>query len=162
MRKLFSIWFGLGAPLYFLSLSVFLYFVHPSLAAVTLVAYIWRVYDSFKKTCSRCQFYGTGRCGLPSLLVPIFFQKKKSSLSQSKIKLHYFVDLSFMALAGLGYFVLALSQNQGAYLLFLVWPIGAWLVSFKKKRFHGLLHELKKKEGFVPPLPNPLPRGERG
>lgn len=143
MRKLFSIWFGVGAPLYFLSLSVFMYFIHPSLAVISLLAYIWRVYDSFQKTCSRCQFYGTGKCGLPSLIVPLFFQKKTTSLSIQKIRQHYIVDLIFVGFAAFGYLSLGIAHKQIGYLLFLLWPIGAWLISFKHKRFHGLLYQLK-------------------
>ena len=133
--NLFQICFGVGAPLFFFGIFIFLIPNHTFVAAALFVSYVWRVYDSFHKTCSRCHFYGTWKCGLPGKIVSFVLQKNYSQLSRSKILQHAIVDWVFLVGVSLLYV-----WGYGAMgLMASLWPLLAYFVVYKPKRFHGLL-----------------------
>lgn len=137
-QKLFRLWFGYGAPFYFFGAAIYAASFSWWLAALLFISYIFRIYDSFATTCSRCSHYGTSHCGLPGLTVKLFFSKKHDMPSKARIKIHFYTDLIFIFLTWLVYL-------SNIYLLILasIWAVGAWLIVFKQKRFHGLLYRLR-------------------
>lgn len=140
-KIIFQIWFGFGAPLYFLGLLAF-YTHQPALCVFIICAYILRIADSFQKTCSRCPSYGSWQCGIPSKLVSVFLPKNNSSLSLKTIHQHMWVDFIFIGSAAFFYF-LALGFKG---LIVLVWPVGAYFIVYRNKRFHGLLWKIPSKK----------------
>lgn len=138
LNKFFQLWFGLGAPCFFFG-ALFLLGSKSILFAFLLFgAYIWRVYDSFQKTCSRCQFYGSWKCGLPGKIVKLFFAKQNSPISSHTIQVHAWVDGAF--LIGVSLLYLWLLGPIG--LMLWIWPIGCYFIVYKPKQFHGLLWKL--------------------
>lgn len=137
-QSLFQIWFGIGAPLFFFGIFVFLLPKHFVLAAILFGAYVWRVYDSFHKTCSRCQFYGSWRCGLPGKIVSLVMPKNTAAISRKTIRQHALVDWIFLLVVAALY-VWAFGRMG---LLAWIWPATAYFLVYKPKRFHGLLWRL--------------------
>lgn len=120
--------------------AVYLSFrLHPLFGLLTLlVLAIWAI-NSFATTCCRCQFYGTSKCGLPGLVIPYFFEKRSAaSLPLWRIWANYYSDLALML------------YLNAIYLFYpMLWPLVGcatgivWLVIYRRKRFHGLMHRLK-------------------
>lgn len=138
-RKAFQIWFGVGAPLFFLGSVYLAAQLHLMLGATVFFLLVIRVWDSFRTTCRRCGFYGSWKCGLPGKFVPLFYEREHSSLPKNRIHTHYLVDLMATAMA------LGLYGLHGGMILVLglVWPLGALFIVFAPKRYHGLLPHLK-------------------
>jgi len=120
--------------------AVYLSFrAHPLFGFTTaLVLAIWAV-NSFATTCRRCAFYGTSKCGLPGLVIPYFFEKRSaSSLPRWRIWANYYTDIGLMVYLNAVY----LLQPMISPIV-----IGAtaivWMVIYRKKRFHGLMHLIK-------------------
>lgn len=134
----FRIWFGFGAPLYFFGALTFLAFHSMPMALFLLLAYAWRIYDSFTTTCCRCPHYGTYNCGVQGKIASFFVKRKTDFLSKDKIKLHSYVDWIFIVVALIVYF-----QKPWLGFLASLWPVGAYFLVYKPKRFHGLLHKLE-------------------
>jgi len=138
-QRIFQFAFGLGAPLFFLGVFTVLLPNHLGLSIGFLIAYIWRVFDSFQKTCSRCSNYGSWRRGLPGKTVTLFFKKNKEEISSTIIKKHALVDWVFIV-AAVGVYFFYGSARLG--LISLIWPTLAYFLVYKPKRWHGLLHKL--------------------
>lgn len=134
-RIIFFFVFGIGAPLYFLGALFWVFQVSFALGALHSLLLVWRVYDSFSKTCARCPQYGSWRCGLPGKVVPYFFKKKHSLPSLKTIRLHYYIDV-FSCLYALCWHALA---GFDFALLALLWLVLAWFVAFGPKANHGLM-----------------------
>ena len=122
------------------------YRVHPLFGALTIVLLIAWVWHSFSTTCSRCHFYGTSKCGVPGLVVPYFFKKRSTAgLPLWRIWANYYSDMALMAYINITYIF------QPAFLPF---TLGAtvlvWLVVYRRKRFHGLMHLLKRSDRTIP------------
>lgn len=141
-QRVFTIWFGFGAPVYFFGALWLAFLINPYLGCAILGLYIWRIYNSFNTTCSRCSFYGTFKCGLQGKVVSLLFRKKTDSISTNRIKIHFFTDLLFIGLA----YMIYLSYGILPALLAAIWPIGAWLISLGPKKYHGLMWRLRKNE----------------
>lgn len=134
-RKLFTYWFGIGAPVYFLIALGLAFVIHIYLGIVLLLLYSWRVYDSFHTTCSRCGFYGTYNCGLQGKIVSLMLSKKSGFVSRKRIKIHFYTDIFFIVLTYLIY----LSLGIVPALLAAIWPVGAWIIALGPKKYHGLM-----------------------
>ena len=137
--KTFSFWFGFGAPLYFFGALLLIGQKSLSLGAVVLAAYCWRVYQSFDKTCSRCPNYNSWTCGVPGKLVAHLMPKKSTRLSKKQIQTEAVIDWTFM----IGVYLLAYLPHPIFRYIAWIWPLLAYVLVYKPKRFHGLLHSLK-------------------
>ncbi|MBA4186806.1 MAG: hypothetical protein C0467_02185 [Planctomycetaceae bacterium] len=103
------------------------------LGLVALLA-LWFL-DMGETTCSRCGSYGTGRCGLQSWLVPLFWAKKTMrSVSRLRVQLHFYFDLLMMVVG-----VVVFAYSPAVLPFFLVWLALGWFVVFGPKEHHGLL-----------------------
>ena len=137
-RKFFTIWFGIGIPPFLLG-TIYLSFLISMHWGITtsVIVTLW-VYETFSVTCRRCQFYGSSKCGLPSMIVPHLFEKESPfSITVTRVKLHYYLDLVMI-----GYVNFIYAHFP---LIFPVVAIGSfigWFTVFKSKRFHGLLWRL--------------------
>ncbi len=133
----FSVWGWLALPLLvgavLLSFSAGLHF---GVAFVVLTGG-W-LYHMGSTACSRCGFYGTGRCGVQAWGVAWLWRKQPAgSVSRRRIRLHSFFDIVMMA-AGVAAYV----QCPVLLPLFLSWAVVGWLVVYGPNRYHGLLHRL--------------------
>lgn len=139
MRKnSFYYWFGFGAPVFF-GVALLCAFSASLLSGVLfMLVLVLRVWDSFRTTCSRCGNYGKSNCGLPGLVVSKLYKFNFQPISPKRIRLHLLMDyfVIFVAL----YFLW--NAFLWLFLISLIWPIGAWLVSFGPRQYHGLMHRL--------------------
>jgi hypothetical protein len=137
-RRLFTLWFWMGAPLAVGALVVaFATCVYFGLLASALAA-LW-FWDMGETTCSRCSSYGTFGCGVQGKLIPLFWKRKSlASASQRRIRLHFFFDIFIVILVNATYVLYPVFLP-----VVLLWTAGAWWISFGPKRFHGLLFRLK-------------------
>jgi hypothetical protein len=103
-----------------------------------LVASFWH---SFATTCSRCHFYGTGKCGIPGKVVPFFFKKRSlKGFPLWRIKANLYSEVVLMIYLNAIYTLrpLLLPATLGVTAII-------WLVVYRGKRFHGLLYLLESK-----------------
>ena len=129
-----------GIPVYVAFGAVYLSFrAHPLLGIMTaLVLASWAL-NSFATTCRRCAFYGTSKCGLPGLVIPYFFEKRSaSSLPRWRIWANYYTDIGLMVYLNAIY----LLQPMLSPIVICATGI-VWMVIYRKKRFHGLMHLIK-------------------
>jgi hypothetical protein len=120
--------------------AVYLSFrAHPLFGIITaLVLASWAL-NSFATTCRRCAFYGTSKCGLPGLVIPYFFEKRSAaSLSHWRIWANYYSDIGLMVYLNAIY----LLQPVLSPIVICATAI-VWMVIYRKKRFHGLMHLIK-------------------
>jgi hypothetical protein len=120
--------------------AVYLSFrAHPLFGIATaLVLAIWAL-NSFATTCRRCSFYGTSKCGLPGLVIPYFFEKRSvGSLPRWRIWANYYGDLALMLYLNAIY----LLQPRLSPLVVCATGI-VWIVIYRRKRFHGLMHLIR-------------------
>jgi hypothetical protein len=113
--------------------------VHPLFGIATaLVLASWAL-NSFATTCRRCAFYGTSKCGLPGLVIPYFFEKRSAgSLPRWRIWANYYTDIGLML------YLNAIYLLQPILSPIVIGATGiVWMVIYRKKRFHGLMHLLK-------------------
>ncbi|WP_169978571.1 hypothetical protein [Tautonia rosea] len=144
-RKFFTYWFGLGVPPFLIG-AVAIAFVHGLWLglATTAVILAWLV-ETFRTTCSRCPFFGTGRCGLPGLIAPLLFTRRSGSVSSRRIRLHLAADLGMMAIVN------AIYGLEPIFLpAVLLWSLVALMTVYGPKRFHGLLFQLKTEAKGLP------------
>lgn len=139
-RRFFTLYFGLGIPPALFG-SVGVAFRLGSVVGIVVAALVaaWLV-ETFATVCRRCPFYGSAKCGLPSLLVPILFKRRSPyELTRKRIAIHRMLDIAMIALVNAIYFL--------AFPL--LWPlivacsIVGWSVVFAPKRFHGLSFMLR-------------------
>lgn len=103
-----------------------------------LAAWVWH---SFATTCSRCHFYGTGKCGIPGKVVPYFFKKRSlKDFPLWRIKANLASDVVLMAYLNAVYALrpVLLPFTLGATAI-------VWLMVYRRNRFHGLLYLLEPK-----------------
>ena len=111
-----------------------------------LVAWVWH---SFATTCSRCHFYGTGKCGIPGKVVPYFFKKRTLvDFPLWRIKVNLYSDIALMIYLNAVFSMrpILLPITLGA--TFIVWQ-----VVYRHRRFHGLLYLLEPKRRTIPIRP---------
>jgi hypothetical protein len=97
-------------------------------------------FNSFATTCRRCAFYGTSKCGLPGLLIPYLFERRPAgSLPRRRIWANYYADIALMLYLNSIY----LLQPMVAPFVMMAATAIVWLVIYRQKRFHGLMHLLK-------------------
>lgn len=137
-KTLFMVWGWLVIPWVLASLVV-AFVVHWGFGlGLAALLGLWFL-DMGETTCSRCSSYGTGRCGVQSWLVPLFWAKRSiRSASRLRVRLHFYFDLMMMAV-GVGVF----SFVPLALPVFLLWLALGWLVVFGPKKHHGLLPRLR-------------------
>ncbi|NMR28081.1 hypothetical protein HH219_21630 [Pseudoalteromonas sp. NEC-BIFX-2020_015] len=147
-RRFFSLWFGIGIPPFLIGTIYFSFlisFLHGMVSASIVV--LW-VFETFSTTCRRCQFYGTMKCGLPSMIVPMIYEKKSPlSLSVSRVKIHYFLDVAMIVYVNFIY-----AHFPFLFPFVLIGSIVGWMIVFKNKRFHGLLWRLKENKNENIPI----------
>lgn len=137
-RLAFMLWGWLVVP-WVVAAVVVAFWVHWGfgLSLVTLNA-LW-IFDMGNTTCSRCSSYGTGRCGVQSWLVPLFWAKQTMrTASRFRVRLHFYLDLFMMAVG-----VAVFSFVPLVLPFFVAWLIVGWVVVFRAKEHHGLLPLLK-------------------
>jgi hypothetical protein len=133
----FSVWGWLALPwlagAMFLSFSAGLFF---GVAFVLLTA-VW-LYHMGSTVCSRCGFYGTGRCGVQAWGVALLWKKRSAgSVSRRRIRLQLHFDV-IMIMAG----VAAYTRCPILLPLFTAWLVVGWLVVYGPRRYHALLYRL--------------------
>lgn len=141
-HRLFTLWFGIGFPL-ILAGTLYIAFDRHTLLGVAVLAVLmaW-FYETGRTTCSRCAHFGTAKCGLPGLIAPLLTHRRSpATVSRARIRSHFHLDLCILILL------------NGVYLLepwwlpvMVVWSLGAWCISLGPKRYHGLLHRLRRRE----------------
>src|SRR5271154_827547 len=95
---------------------------------IGLLQGVWFL-DMGETTCSRCGSYGTGRCGLQSWLVPLFWAKRTiRSVSRFRVRLHFYFDLLAMVVG-----VAVFAFVPVVLLFFLAWLALGWFVVFAPK-----------------------------
>jgi hypothetical protein len=106
--------------------------------STALVLAIWAL-NSFATTCRRCSFYGTSKCGLPGLVIPYFFEKRSvGSLPRWRIWANYYGDIALML------YLNAIYLLQPMLSLLVIFATGiVWIVIYRRKRFHGLMHLIR-------------------
>jgi hypothetical protein len=137
--RLFYFFCGVVYPCIALGAMYISFRTHPLIGVLTaLVLATWAI-NSFATTCRRCQFYGTSKCGLPGLVVPYFFEKRSvGSLAHWRIWANYYADLALMLYLNAIYLVHPmLAPFVGCA------TVVVWLVIYRRKRFHGLMHRLR-------------------
>ena len=137
-RRLFTFWHWFAVPL-LLGAFFITYATHVYLGlAWTVVFAIW-FWDCGETTCSRCSSYDTLGCGIQGKIIPWFWKKKSmASASPVRIRMHFYFDVLMMVVVN------AIYCLEPSWLpITLIWTLGAWLISFGPKRFHGLLFRLK-------------------
>ena len=137
-RKFFSAWFGIGIPPFLIGTVIVAFLSSALFGYVTLaVVGLW-VYDTFTTTCCRCPFYGTGKCGIPSLLVPHILRRRSPyDLNLSRIRLHYYADLGMILYVNAVYWTVPF-----LFPIVAICSIIGWATVFKNEKFHGLLFRL--------------------
>jgi hypothetical protein len=140
-RRLFTWWHWLAVPL-LIGAFVIAFATNLYLGLVWSAFFAVWFWDSGETTCSRCSSYGTLGCGVQGKIIPWFWKKKTmASASPARIRLHFYFDI-VLFLAGNAIYCL-----EPMWLpIMLTWTIGAWLISFGPKRFHGLLFRLKTEQ----------------
>jgi hypothetical protein len=139
-QRLFTWGFGVGYPLLGAGALIISFWISLYLGALTVLVLLMHIFVSFRTTCRRCPFYGTAKCGLPGLVIPWIFAKRPATeLSTTRIRGHFIFDLVCL-LYLTGVFCLQHWLLPPA----VVWLLGAWVISFGPKRYHGLLHRLPK------------------
>ena len=104
------------------------------------VLFYWLIY-SFSTTCCRCQFYGTIKCGMPGIIVPYLFKKKSiSDLPRWRIWINFYNDVFLMIYLNTVYVL-----EPYVFPFVLAATILVYKVVYQKKKFHGLMHVLRKK-----------------
>ena len=100
----------------------------------------WLVY-SFSTTCCRCQFYGSSKCGIPGIVVPYFFKKKSIfDLPKWRIWVNFYNDIILMIYLNLIYIL-----EPFLFPFILAATVLVYKTVYRKKKFHGLMHVLRKK-----------------
>ncbi len=140
-RRLFTVWHWFAAPLL---LGVFVI----AFATNVYIGLLWSIlfavwfWDSGETTCSRCASYGSLNCGIQGTIMPLFWKRRSmASASQRRIRLHFYFDLLLFGA------MIAVYCLEPIFLpIAVVWTVGAWLISFGPKRFHGLLFRLRESQ----------------
>lgn len=137
-RLLFMAWGWLVIP-WVLALLVVAFSCHWGFGGGLAVLLALWFLDMGETTCSRCSSYGTGRCGVQSWLVPLFWAKRSlRSASRQRVRLHFYFDLLMMAVGVVGFSFVPLVLP-----FFVLWLALGWLVVFGPKEHHGLLPLLR-------------------
>ena len=137
-RRFFSFWFGLGIPPFLIGTVVVAFLQSITFGVVTSIITAAWVFDTFSTTCRRCPFYGTAKCGIPSLIVPYFLSKQSAfSISLLRVRLHYYADIAMILYVNYVYWHVPSFFPVVALCSFI-----GWLVVFQPKKFHGLLFRL--------------------
>ncbi len=137
-KLLFMAWGWLAIPWVLASLVV-AFSVHWGFGlCLAALLGLWFL-DMGETTCSRCNSYGTGRCGVQSWLVPLFWAKRTMrSASRFRVRLHFYFDLLMMVVG-----VAVFSFVPVALPFFVLWLAIGWVVVFGPKEHHGLLPLLR-------------------
>lgn len=140
--QIFYVLYGLFFPVSVLGAIIISYMQHPAFGLLTAVIFFSWVWHSFSTTCSRCQFYGTNKCGIPGIVVPYFFKKRSLvGFPLWRIKANYYSDIGLMIYLNLVY-----SLHPPLLRITLTINLIVWFVVYRKKRFHGLMYLLKKEK----------------
>ncbi len=139
-RRFFTLWVGVGVPPFFFAMAVigFKYSLWFGVVNIVVMA-AWTI-ETFSTTCRRCAFYGTGKCGLPGLVVPMLFNRlAASTIPRRRIRLHYYIDLSMILYVNIFYALLGPIYFPAV----LIGSVVTLIFVFHEKRFHGLLHRIR-------------------
>ncbi len=147
-RQFFTLWFGLGIPPFLIGTVVVAFRHSIGFGIVTsFVVAVWLLETVFT-TCRRCPFYGSAKCGIPSLVTPLILRKASPlSISPGRIRLHLYADLAMILYVNLVYW---LSASPVWFAVVLACSFVGWLVVFRRKRFHGLLFRLSANTSHPP------------
>lgn len=137
-KFLFVAWGWLAVP-WTLATIVVAFVVHWALGlGVLALVGLWFL-DMGETTCSRCNSYGTGRCGVQSWLVPLFWAKRSlRSASRFRVRLHFYFDLLMMTVG-----VAVFAFHPIILPFFVLWLALGCFVVFGPKEHHGLLPLLR-------------------
>lgn len=137
-RRFFTLWFGLGIPPFLIGTTVVAFLQGWIFGTVTALITVAWVGDTFLTTCRRCPFYGTAKCGIPSLIVPLFLRKQSPfGISLLRVRFHYYADIAMILYVNFVYW-----HIPQLFPVVAVCSLIGWLVVFRPRRFHGLLFRL--------------------
>ncbi|GAC1446650.1 MAG: hypothetical protein NVSMB56_07350 [Pyrinomonadaceae bacterium] len=88
---------GVGIPPFLVGTMVIAFRESRTFGIVTsLITAAW-VFDTFTTVCRRCPFYGTGKCGIPSLAVPIILTKQSAhDINERRVRLYFYADVAMI------------------------------------------------------------------
>ena len=156
-RRIFTVWYWFAAPL-MVGASVIAFATNMFIGVAWSLLFVVWFWHSGKTNCSRCAYYGTLNCGVQGKIMAMLWQRQPmASASRNRIRWHYHFDLLIIAvLIGIYSLVPVLAPVA------VIWSLGAWLISFGPKRYHGLLFRLKEPAAKVGRLSLPLVDSEDG
>ena len=139
--KIFFIFCGVLYPVIVIGAILISFRYSMWLGILTSCILIYWVSYSFSTTCCRCQYYGSSKCGVPGIIVPYLFKKKSiSNLPHWRIWINYSNDIFLMVYLNCIYALVPLLFPFVFSATLIV-----YIVVYRKKKFHGLMHVLRKK-----------------
>ena len=140
-RRFFTLWIGLGVPPFFFMAAWIGFRAGFIFGACNILVMAAWVVETARTTCRRCPFYGTAKCGLPGLVVPLFLAPQPAhTLPVRRLQTHYRIDLLMVLYVNLLYVNLCLPLSP----FVMVGSLVTWWTVFRPKKFHGLLFRLNK------------------
>lgn len=140
-RRFFTLWVGLGVPPFFFGAAWLGFRGGVPFGLVNLLIMTAWAVTTARTTCRRCSFYGTAKCGLPGLVVPLFLSRlPAASMPLARLRSHYLVDLAMVLYINLVY----LAFCPPLLVAVAVGSLVTWWTVFRPKRFHGLLPRLAR------------------
>ncbi len=137
-QLLFMVWGWLAVPWTLAVIAVAFWLTPFAGVGLAVLALLWLL-NMGRTTCSRCSSYGTGRCGVQSWIVPLFWAKKSMrSASPWRVRLNLGIDVLMMA-TGVAVFAFVPIVLP----FFLAWLFLGWFVVYRRKENHGLLPLLR-------------------
>jgi hypothetical protein len=140
-KLLFVVWGWLAVPWGVASMAIG-FWLHVYVGAGLVVLHLLWLLHMGQTTCSRCSSYNTGRCGVQSWIVPLFWAKKSMrGVSPFRVRLNMAFDVIMMAVNGVVFaFVPVIIP------VYLAWVVLGWFVVYGPKQNHGLQPLLKAEE----------------
>jgi hypothetical protein len=140
-QLLFVVWGWLAVPWTLAAIAVGFWY-HPFAGVgLAVLALLWLL-NMGQTTCSRCSSYNTGRCGVQSWVVPLFWAKKSmKTVSPFRVRLNMAFDVLMMAVNGV-----VLAFVPMILPVYLAWVVLGWFVVYGPKQNHGLQPLLRAEE----------------
>jgi len=137
--KTFKFWFGYGSPIFLLLTLVISFFYENSVVfwGYVIISQLWW-WESLLTTCRRCPNYGTTNCGIQGVMTEKLLSFRADKLPLWRINTHLMIDICYVLLS-----VIISWKFFWSGALSSVWALGALYISFKPKRYHGLLFQTK-------------------
>ena len=142
-RRFFTLWFGIGIPPFLIGTAVVAFLRGPLFGVVTSLIIVFWTLETVLTTCRRCPYYGSTKCGIPSMATPLVLKKLPAeSISRRRVRVHYYIDLAMILYVNVVYWQVPVLSPVVAFC-----SVVGWLVVFRRKKFHGLLFRLDSRDG---------------